>query len=370
MDIKLIEEELMKAKQTNDESYIQKYIDDLVAFISEKGITKETLTLVIDGFDLDHGVNALDAFNAMEQKVANETWEKVICKVTAASEIDGENCLKLLCEFAASSMGGESNTEKLLGIILNTIIRFVKTRKLDNKKIAEILLHYLLEEVPASPVLPEWDSIIKMSSENKMKICEMINEAFMYHKEMNMTTLIPAHHPIKIWIAKGREYAEMDIELKEKNKNKLPRMSDEISKLAEHYRMLEDEYEKSLHELAMNALEIRKLKEEIQQVNSDYREATRIIADKDKEIKALNTKVSNAKQEVNERKMLNDAQEQYREDAMESMKQDIAKALKAEYGDYKESKDVAMSEMLGEIYREKLKQIFRILEQKGIRVEE
>lgn len=28
-----------------------------------------------------------------------------------------------------------------------------------------------------------------------------------------------------------------------------------------------------------------------------------------------------------------------------------------------------MSEMLGEIYREKLKQIFKILEQKGIKVE-
>ena len=86
------------------------------------------------------------------------------------------------------------------------------------------------------------------------------------------------------------------------------------------------------------------------------------------EIEELKTKVSQANQEVDERKKLNDAQVQYREDTQAALLQDIARALKPEYGDYAETINVPMNEMLGEIYREKLKQIFKILEQKGIKV--
>ena len=60
--------------------------------------------------------------------------------------------------------------------------------------------------------------------------------------------------------------------------------------------------------------------------------------------------MSQANQEIDERIRLNDAQVQYREDSRTSVLQDIARALIAEFGDYAESKDAPMSEMLGVIY--------------------
>lgn len=115
-------------------------------------------------------------------------------------------------------------------------------------------------------------------------------------------------------------------------------------------------------------MEKKSLQEEIDKLEIDRREKENAIKVLQNEVEGLKSKVSQANQEIDERKRLNDAQVQYREDSRTSL-QDIARALKAEYGDYAETKDAPMSEMLGEIYREKLKQIFKILEQKGIKVE-
>lgn len=49
-----------------------------------------------------------------------------------------------------------------------------------------------------------------------------------------------------------------------------------------------------------------------------------------------------------------------------AMLNDIARKLWAEYGDFMDSVDDKMDIMLGEIYREKLKSVFKILEQSGI----
>ena len=46
--------------------------------------------------------------------------------------------------------------------------------------------------------------------------------------------------------------------------------------------------------------------------------------------------------------------------------QDIANELKAEYQDFVESESDEMDLVLGEIYREKLRNIFKILDKKGI----
>lgn len=173
---------------------------------------------------------------------------------------------------------------------------------------------------------------------------------------------------MKMWIAKGRQYVEETRILKEKKKNKPPKRSMELRKLAEHFEKVEEELDKAICETARLTSQIDFLQERLN-------ESERTVSEKDKEIKVqqaeieeLKTKVSQANQEVDERKKLNDAQVQYREDTQAALLQDIARALKPEYGDYAETINVPMNEMRGEIYREKLKQIFKILEQKGIKV--
>lgn len=47
----------------------------------------------------------------------------------------------------------------------------------------------------------------------------------------------------------------------------------------------------------------------------------------------------------------------------------IAEEISAEYKDFKESQNDEMDILLGEIYREKLNNIFKLLERKGIKME-
>ena len=75
-------------------------------------------------------------------------------------------------------------------------------------------------------------------------------------------------------------------------------------------------------------------------------------------------------EQIAELKTLVSAQKQYREDSEKALLEEIARSLNAEYSDFIESLDMPMNEMLGEIYREKLKQVFKILKQKGIKVGE
>ena len=48
---------------------------------------------------------------------------------------------------------------------------------------------------------------------------------------------------------------------------------------------------------------------------------------------------------------------------------DIGNDLKAEYRDFMDSEKDEMDVTLGEIYREKIKNIFKILEKKGVKVD-
>ena len=66
-------------------------------------------------------------------------------------------------------------------------------------------------------------------------------------------------------------------------------------------------------------------------------------------------------QRIKELEELVKVQKQYREDCIQSLKKDISKTLKIEYEDFFESVDLPMNEMLGEIYREKIKNIAKIL---------
>ena len=69
---------------------------------------------------------------------------------------------------------------------------------------------------------------------------------------------------------------------------------------------------------------------------------------------------------LNESMALNRSLERYRVESEKDLLRDIGNALRAEYEDFRDSIRDEMDLQLGEIYREKLKSIFRILEGKGI----
>ena len=370
MDIKSVRDKLSQALAApEDDAKYQAFVNAYIMLLDEVNINSDSANLAIEGVNLDQGVNFLDAFAALDKKQVQDAW-KVIRGCEAYKNNENNNALKLMCSFAASALGGDLNTASILGNILTALVLSAYQQKQEQvqSEVYEILKVYILEMLAKDAKLPEWKAV-KMTPDNLLKFCRLMNDMFELPEIKNEPGKYPVLFEFKKWISNGKVHAEEAIEIKEREKNKPPKKSDELLKLVEHFKGLEEELDKSIHEASKLALEKKKFEESLYATEAEKRALEKRIKELEHEIVELNSKVNQANQEVDERKRLNDAQIQYREDAQLSLLQDIARALKAEYGDYAETKDAPMSEMLGEIYREKLKQIFKILEQKGIKVE-
>lgn len=370
MDIKSVRENLNQALEApEDNSKYQAFVNDYTMLLDEVKINVDTATLAIEGVTLDQGVNFLDTFAALDKKQIQEAWKSIRGCEEYKKNVDFK-ALKLMGAFTVSALGGDINTASILGQILTAVVDSLKLPKQQDiqPEVYQILEETILEMLPKDVKLPEWKSV-KITPENTLIFCSVMAKVLDMQIVQEKGTKIPASFAVKKWISAGKVYAEEVKELKEREKNKPPKKSDELLKLAQHYKQLEEELDKSIFECAKLSMEKKSLQEELYKSETDRREKENVIKVLQNEVEGLKSKVSQANQEVDERKKLNDAQVQYREDAQTSLLQDIARALKAEYGDYAETKDAPMSEMLGEIYREKLKQIFKILEQKGIKVE-
>lgn len=368
MDKNVVREKLnyLLAKPEDDARY-QAYMNAYTMLLDEVKVTSDTANLAIDGVDIDQGVNFLDIFVSLDAKEIQEAW-----KVTRGSESykknDNYNALKLMCSFAASALGGDENTSKLLGNILNAFVHTLKTSK--QKSIQPIVYSIVRDnfvgQLPLNVKYPSWEKV-KITPESGLAFCSIVEETIGISSGIceDDSTI----YKLKKWLADGKAYLEVAKELKEREKNKPPKKSTELLALVEHYKKLEDELDKTISENVNCIIENKRLREHLVKIENEKKNLEKTVETLQKDIHELTIKVDNANKEVDERKKLNVAQVQYREDVQVSLLQDIARALKAEYGDFAETVNYPMNEMLGEIYREKLKQVFKILEQKGIKVE-
>ena len=369
MDVKTIREKLAAVlkEQENDTKY-RVFIDDYTMLLDEVKVNTDTANLAIEAVKLDQGTNFLDIFAELDKKQIKDAW-KIILNCGEFKKNTDDGTFELMCSFAASALAGDANTYSILGNILTAMVNSAKLPEQEKIDTAayEIVRELLLEALPKNTKFPEWETV-KMASNHMESFCTIMEHTLALKSVQEAGNGIPAAFNMNMWIAKGKQYVEETRILKEKKKNKPPKRSMELRKLAEHFEKVEEELDKAICETARLTSQIDFLQERLN-------ESERTVSEKDKEIKVqqteiegLKTRVSQANQEVDERKKLNDAQVQYREDTQAALLQDIARALKPEYGDYAETINVPMNEMLGKIYREKLKQIFKILEQKGIKV--
>lgn len=369
MDVKSVRKKLLKVIESpEDDSKYQEFINDYTLLLDEVKINSDTANIAIDAVTLDQGVNFLDTFAALDKKQVQDAW-KTIRNCEEFKNNADYGAFKLMCSFAASALGGDINTASILGNILTAVVNSIKLPNQEEIDAVayEIVREFLLEMLSKDVKLPEWKSV-KMTPENTLLFCAIMEKTMELKSVQEAGNGIQVTFNVKKWISTGKQYAEEIKVLKEKEKNKPPKKSTELLALVEHFKTLEEELDKSIYEVTKLTLQVRSLQDELNKSEALGREKDNKIKKMEVEIEELKSKVSQANQEVDERKKLNDAQVQYREDSQASLLQDIARALKPEYGDYAETKDAVMNEMLGEIYREKLKQIFKILEQKGIKV--
>ncbi len=367
MNTKSVREKLMMTLNApEDDKKYKLFIEDYIMLLDEMKINTDTANLAIEAVSIDQGINFLETFIALDKKKAVEAW-KIIKNCEGFRNNKDNNALKLMCSFATSGLNKEKNTESNLGNILSAVISLIKVSKIDDvsPEIFKIIKEYIWEMLPSNPNFGGWEKI-KMTPDRIQFFCVIIEK--MIETLIDGSKLDPKTLAVKKWISEGRQYAEEKNILKEIERNKPPKKSTELLDLAKHFKLLEEELDKSIYEVTRLTLQVNSLQEKLlnaeMMINEDKKKIENLQIDNEK----WKIKVNQANQEVDERKKLNEAQIQYREETQASLLQDIARALKPEYGDYDETKDMPMNEMLGEIYREKLKHIFRILEQKGIKV--
>ncbi len=370
MDYKSMEDKLQQIiDTTTDDPKIQEYLDEYVRFLDEKRITSETINLAIKGVDLDCGANILDVFATIENKKVLEAWKNI--RNCDEFKVNSElKAFKLVCAFVISAFNGEENTTSIIGNVFTALVTIVKEAKADDikERMMGIFREYVIDELSIKAKLPEWKDI-KMTPENALSLCYFLAATVDIDESEDNTDRALVINLFKRWLYNIKEQAEEAKELKDRESNKPPKKSEELIKLAEHFKTLEDELDKTVFECAKLSMDIKRIQEDNSRLEEEKRNLNISLQELQQEIDCLNSKIDKANSEVSERKRLNDAQVQYREEAQESLLQDIARSLKAEYGDYAETKDIPMNEKLGEIYREKIGQIFKILDQKGVKVD-
>lgn len=369
MELRKIQQKLEEClKNTSNDSLVQDYIGQFVMLLDEKNVTSETACLAIDGVDLDNGVNFLDTFAALNKKQSQDAW-KIIKNCESYKQNRNFNSLKLMASFAASALGGDINTKSILGNILIALVESSKFEKEEDEALVyTTLVEYLFEPLQEGGVFPDWNTI-KIGPERIINLCDLLEQAILYKKLQDMESMRTIVYQVRLWIQQGREYADGLRELQEREKNKPPKKAFELAKLADHFKLVEEELEKAIHENVQLAMEQKKMTDALSYSEREKKMLEKQVKQLEDTVNTLRLEVQNANRMVQERKILNDAQVQYREDSKISLLNDISRSLKAEYEDFAETQDVPMNETLGEIYREKLKQIFKILYQKGIKME-
>ena len=81
-------------------------------------------------------------------------------------------------------------------------------------------------------------------------------------------------------------------------------------------------------------------------------------------------KIIELQKQLEEANRLISVQKQYREDSIKSLTEEIQRALKPGFDDFYETINIPINEMLGEIYREKICDIAKILSKYDICVRE
>ena len=174
---------------------------------------------------------------------------------------------------------------------------------------------------------------------------------------------------IRKWASDGERYANEAIEVK-KLEAQIPKTKvEELISIAEHYKDVENKLREKVYEVDRLQKNIAALESEISEVKKEKVQLEDQIKELHGDVASQQKHLDKAEKEIGERKALNDAFDALKKNDETALLRDIGNDLKAEYRDFMDSEKDEMDVTLGEIYREKIKNIFKILEKKGVKVD-
>ena len=363
MEIKEIEKILTDALREPDNTNLQvKYCDAITKYLKDNKSSEEILSIVIRGVDIDRAANYFDYLENVSKNDL-EVILKQIRKGKKIKEIRGDYILKFLSGMFSMALMKVGNLESQCGNIITLIVATITAEKKPIPEIiyTPILQDYVLDDLDPKTVLPKWEAInireevLKEFAEIVLKIADGDNS--------------DKYKSVRMWANRGMQYADEKIK-KKKIEEKIPqsRISD-LEEIVAHYRSVEIRFRKSVYQEAQLEEAIDTLNKEIADLHREKHELEGQIRALYAEIETMHNQLEKAKNEVGERAAINEAFEALKKNDETALLKDIAIELKAEYQDFVDSASDEMDEVLGEIYREKLKNIFKILNKKGITME-
>lgn len=363
MDIKNIENILNEALKETDNLKLKKdYGEAITEYLEEHKSTDEVITIVTKGFSIDQGANYYEFLESMPKEEYTGVWKQIKKNKTIKSNINN-NGLRFVAGIFAMALMNESILESQKHHMLSLMMDIVNAEKEKNgnKSYELILKEVFVDYFPHNYSFPIWEKISAMGKCQK-EFAQIILDIIQDQPEKEYVG-------IRYWASEGLKSAEAQIE-KEKIESRIPKSRiEDLQSIVEHYKAVEKQVKKDVYELARLEKNVNNLQQDINRLQKEKGELCSQIETLKQKHQNLQNKLEKAERTISEHKAINDSFSSVKKHEEEALLKEIADEISAEYRDFKDSQYDEMDVVLGEIYREKLRNVFKILERKGITME-
>ena len=363
MDIKELNSLMQKCIKGKDNiKSMEQYEDALAEFLKKNKVNAEIVSLVIQGVSIDNAINFFDYFEEQNEKEITNIW-KQIKLAPELKDKPGKNTVEFLTALLYLSFVSSSAIVKIQPGVISEFVRIYNSDKCNVTEVDKkaIVVDRFINEFPDSYEFPDWKNI-KAASSNIKKFTDILIAILDSFEGKT-------HTKMRVWARKGNSQAVENMK-KEELEAKIPASKvDELKEIASYYEGVDKQLRDFVYKIDELERTIDKLHSDIAVLNGEKKDLERQIVSLNGDIEKQEGKLADAKKEIDERKDLNDAFDAMKANDEKALLKDIASDLSAIYKDFKDSEKVEMNMVLGEIYREKIKDVFSILEKKGIKVE-
>ncbi len=363
MEIKDIEKALSEALQApEDEEARNKYRTAIEDYLKGKNSSEEIVSIVIRGIELDRAADYFDFLAGASEKELESIWKKQIHQRKVLKEGKKTHLLMFFSGMLRMAFMKEGHMEILCGSIITAMVEMISEKKspLPVKTYEPIICDFFLDDLDPKSTLPGWETI-KTTDKNSQHFARILlgttegKKAEQYNK-------------VRIWATMGLRYTEKRIKEKE-IEAKIPKSRiEDLTAIVDHYKAVEKQLRDGAYEKARLQDVIEGLHQDIDALQGEKRALEDQIRMLTADMAEKQQQLDKAVKEAGERAAINEAFGALKKNDESALLQDIANELKAEYQDFVDSISDQMDKDLGEIYREKLKNIFRILDKKGIKM--
>lgn len=354
-------EKLLKEclENISDDNKAAEYSNTMCAYLETEKLSNELITLIVRGIEIDQGSNFFDYIDGLSSNKLPEVWK--IIKNNTEVKNSSENAIKFLSNFLYATFVSKQDSKVICGKVLTFLMQSIEKKNITEELCEPILRDYFLRELPSNFQYPAWEKL-EVTPETKRIFCKILQNIIEKDEESRKNI------SLNRWLKTGEKSAEEEIREKKLEKKIPTSKIDDLKAIVEHYITIEKEYKELIYELDKKQRETSELCREVNELTSQRDRLEISVRNLKNKLEQMKTQIDGAKKEVEERKKINDAFDALKKNDEIALLNDIANDLKAEYLDFIDSESDKMDIELGEIYREKIRNIFKILKKKGIQV--